>query len=479
MPDVEILLPFEAYKGNEPYIFVSYAHKDGKLIFPEIKCLHDQGYRIWYDEGIDPGNEWPEEVAQALANSSFFLVYISPYAVNSRNVRNEINFALNNKKQFIAIHIAETKLPPGLELRMGDIQAILKYRISEESYSRKMLNTLPKKLISKIHRLSPGVDHLDNLKSNSEEMKEEHEHDKCKTNNNEKPPPPQSSRERRLLLLIIILVVLAGLSSFFYFAFIKETIPPPTEKLGLITPEPREPGNKKGSENHLPINTAAMDVLLKSAAEFDREGDELMEQRKYDEAIGYYEKSLKIRQELSAGSPNNVERQRELADSYWKLSRALSYVEPTQIKQAIKYISQAIKILKDLKEQGEPDQKLLATYYGELSFYELLEGRASKAMEAAIQGIRLDPKNDSIKLNLAHSYLLTGLFDKAKAIFIDEKNLQIVFPNFRTWRLAVSEDFDALRKAGIDSPDMKKGMKKIEDLLAEESLAHQDKNKAK
>jgi len=143
MSDVDVPPPFEAYKGNESYIFASYAHKDGKVIFPEIKYLHDQGYRIWYDEGIDPGNEWPEDVAKALANASLFLVFISSNAVNSRNVRNEINFALNNTKPFIAVHIMETQLPLGLALRMGDIQAVLKYRMNQASYSRKMLTTLP------------------------------------------------------------------------------------------------------------------------------------------------------------------------------------------------------------------------------------------------------------------------------------------------------------------------------------------------
>jgi hypothetical protein len=142
MPDVDALPPFEAYKGIEPYIFVSYAHKDGKMVFPDIKYLHDQGFRIWYDEGIDPGNEWPEDVANSLANASVFIVFISPNAVNSRNVRNEINFALNYKKQFIAIHIIETQLPVGLELRMGDIQAILKYRMDQKYYLQRMLSVM-------------------------------------------------------------------------------------------------------------------------------------------------------------------------------------------------------------------------------------------------------------------------------------------------------------------------------------------------
>lgn len=146
MPDTASFPPFEAYTGNDSYIFVSYAHKDGAVVFQDIRALWGDGYRIWYDEGIDPGDEWPEEVAKALANASLFLVFISPNATNSRNVRNEINFAIINKKPFIAVHLTETQLPPGLELRMGDVQAVLKYRMTPESYSRKMRNALPTRL---------------------------------------------------------------------------------------------------------------------------------------------------------------------------------------------------------------------------------------------------------------------------------------------------------------------------------------------
>ncbi len=47
--------PFPAYKGDEPYIFVSYSHEDDGFVYPEIRWLKDQGFNIWYDEGITPG----------------------------------------------------------------------------------------------------------------------------------------------------------------------------------------------------------------------------------------------------------------------------------------------------------------------------------------------------------------------------------------------------------------------------------------
>ncbi|MDO5859411.1 hypothetical protein, partial [Methanobrevibacter sp.] len=44
--------PFPAYEGDEPYIFISYSHDDSDLVFPEIERFHNDGYNIWYDEGI-------------------------------------------------------------------------------------------------------------------------------------------------------------------------------------------------------------------------------------------------------------------------------------------------------------------------------------------------------------------------------------------------------------------------------------------
>ncbi len=138
MPTVDFPPPFDSYNGKEPYLFVSYAHADSKIVFAEISRLNKLGYHIWYDEGIDPGNEWPEDIANAIVKAFVFLVFISSRAVKSANVRNEINFALKQKKTFLAIYLEDTILPAGLELQMGSIQAIMRYRMNDESFFRKM-----------------------------------------------------------------------------------------------------------------------------------------------------------------------------------------------------------------------------------------------------------------------------------------------------------------------------------------------------
>ena len=39
-------LPFTAYRGDDPYIFVSYSHEDRDIVFPRIQWLRDQGFNV-------------------------------------------------------------------------------------------------------------------------------------------------------------------------------------------------------------------------------------------------------------------------------------------------------------------------------------------------------------------------------------------------------------------------------------------------
>jgi len=144
MAGVNFELPCVAYTGEEPFAFISYAHRDAELVYPEIQRLDLMGYLIWYDEGIDPGNEWPEEVANALKKATQFIVFVTQNAIGSRNVRNEINYALKLDKPFFAIHLDKTDLPPDMDLQMSSIQAILKWQMNEQTYIRNLERSLPR-----------------------------------------------------------------------------------------------------------------------------------------------------------------------------------------------------------------------------------------------------------------------------------------------------------------------------------------------
>ena len=121
-----------AYNGSEPYIFVSYAHKDSAEVYSTIEKLTSLGYRIWYDEGIKPGVEWPEYIAEHLDKCSLFLMFISPNSMESANCRREINFALSRAKKFLCIVLKKTEIPLGMELQLASQQSIFRYKYSSE-----------------------------------------------------------------------------------------------------------------------------------------------------------------------------------------------------------------------------------------------------------------------------------------------------------------------------------------------------------
>ena len=126
--------PFKAYDGDEPYIFISYAHKDKKIVYKEIKRFHDEGYHIWYDDGLIPGEYWDDEIAYKLSNSYLVVVFISKNSMDSTNVIDEIKFALNKNIDIVLIYLENTPLTPGLDLRLGSKQAILKFSRTDEDY---------------------------------------------------------------------------------------------------------------------------------------------------------------------------------------------------------------------------------------------------------------------------------------------------------------------------------------------------------
>ena len=67
----------KAYTGDKPYLFVSYAHADAAAVMEVLEALQEQGFRIWYDEGIEVGSDWSEFIAGRLAGSGLMLAFLS------------------------------------------------------------------------------------------------------------------------------------------------------------------------------------------------------------------------------------------------------------------------------------------------------------------------------------------------------------------------------------------------------------------
>ncbi len=113
------------YEGREPFIFVSYSHKDGKQVLPIIKGLSQMGFRIWYDEGIEAGTEWPAYIEEHLESCASVLVFLSDNSIESINCRNEINVSAELKKDMLVAQLTENvTYKYGMRLQLSSIQKI-------------------------------------------------------------------------------------------------------------------------------------------------------------------------------------------------------------------------------------------------------------------------------------------------------------------------------------------------------------------
>ena len=145
--------PFSAYDGNEPYVFVSYAHQDAELVYRELTWLRDQGFNIWYDEGIQPGNRWRDELANAIDGCELFLFLVTEAAVRSENCQQETDYALDHGCRMLLVYLESVELPPGLALSLGHRQAIIRDDQDEAQFRAKLVKSIK----AGLDKRTPGV----------------------------------------------------------------------------------------------------------------------------------------------------------------------------------------------------------------------------------------------------------------------------------------------------------------------------------
>jgi hypothetical protein len=142
--------PFPAYKGDEPYIFVCYAHENTDIVYPELRWLQDQKLNIWYDEGISGGKVWRAEIADSIQAASKILYYVSKASLESAHCNREIDYALTRDLDVIPVFLDNTKLTPELELALNRIQAL--HRADDERYQQRLLDALGQESEVPAHR---------------------------------------------------------------------------------------------------------------------------------------------------------------------------------------------------------------------------------------------------------------------------------------------------------------------------------------
>ncbi|AEF81810.1 TIR domain-containing protein [Leadbettera azotonutricia] len=108
--------PCEAYEGDEPYIFISYAHDDAIQVYPEIKELYESGWDLWYDEGIKVTERYLPVIADNIRHCSVFVLMLTNRCLVRPFVMNyELEYARQRGVPIIPVLLEELTPQPWSE----------------------------------------------------------------------------------------------------------------------------------------------------------------------------------------------------------------------------------------------------------------------------------------------------------------------------------------------------------------------------
>ena len=104
-----------------PSAFFSYSREDSEFALRLAGDLKAAGAGVWLDQlDISPGQEWDSAIEDALNECPRMLLILSPDSAKSRNVRNEISRALDEKKSIIPVFFRDCTVP----LQLARVQFI-------------------------------------------------------------------------------------------------------------------------------------------------------------------------------------------------------------------------------------------------------------------------------------------------------------------------------------------------------------------
>ena len=90
-------------EGKTYDVFLSYKHVDMDVALTVCKLLQEEGYSVWIDTMIEPGENWREQVASSLERSKVVLFFATDLSIASQFCQEEILYSREMKKTILPL----------------------------------------------------------------------------------------------------------------------------------------------------------------------------------------------------------------------------------------------------------------------------------------------------------------------------------------------------------------------------------------
>ena len=98
--------------NNKYQTFISYPRKNAEFSLKLARELKAAGFQVWFDQiDIPAGSRWDDEIQKALTECEIFIVILTPEAIESQNVKDEIGYAIDSGKRILPVLLEKCNIP--------------------------------------------------------------------------------------------------------------------------------------------------------------------------------------------------------------------------------------------------------------------------------------------------------------------------------------------------------------------------------
>src|SRR4030095_6328032 len=106
-------------------IFISYSRRDQEFVTRLASDLNAHVAGVWFDHSeIQIGEKWHDEIMEGIHDCKAFILVLSPDAIESKYVRDELNKALELGKEIFPVIYRPAKWTGEFESLVRDIQTL-------------------------------------------------------------------------------------------------------------------------------------------------------------------------------------------------------------------------------------------------------------------------------------------------------------------------------------------------------------------
>jgi hypothetical protein len=135
-------------------VFISYSRKDLAFVTRLARDLQDAGLTVWYDvSGLDVGIRWEREIENAIRQSQYFIIILSPSSVDSEWIEREFMYACERKLRILPIVFKQCNI------RMLYIN-LHQINMRGKNYQKNFAALLKALGVRKISEKEPNEEHL-------------------------------------------------------------------------------------------------------------------------------------------------------------------------------------------------------------------------------------------------------------------------------------------------------------------------------